>query len=116
MSTNDPRRQARTAHRSSFFDELFESPATLFGTLFLAALVLPAVVPGLRDAAVIWLLEHHVVVPAVEASLTIPATSIGLDGRRVVTACLLVVALAVFTRSRYVRQQERRRREKAGLS
>ncbi len=102
----------RNAAKRSTFDELTDDPIAFFGLIALGLLVLPGVIPGVRDAAVTWLLEHHLVVPAVEASLTIPLTSVGLDARRIVVAVL--VALAVVSLLAWLRS--RRSRSRGGQS
>lgn len=83
----------RNAAKRSTLDELTDDPIVFFGLIALGLLILPGLIPGVRDAAVTWLLEHHLVVPAVEAFLTIPLTSVGLDARRIVVAALVVLAV-----------------------
>ncbi|MEN3123857.1 hypothetical protein [Janibacter sp. LM] len=58
----------------------------------LAALVIPALLPKIRDAALGWLLEKQVLVSADQALFEIPTTGAGLDLRRIL-ALVLVVAL-----------------------
>ena len=93
----------RSGSKRTTFEELMDDPIAFFGLLFLAMMALPAVIPGVRDTVVTWLLEHHLVVPAAAASLTIPLTIVGLDGRRIVVAALalvVIVSLLVWNRAR----------------
>ncbi len=98
----------RSGSNRSTFDELTDDPIAFFGLIILGLLILPGLIPGVRDTAVTWLLENHLVVPALEASLTIPMTDVGLDIRRIVVLALALVASLALRG--WVRSRARRRR------
>ncbi|MDN5746821.1 MAG: hypothetical protein L0H31_17145 [Nocardioidaceae bacterium] len=58
-----------------------------------ALMIIPALIPKVREAVSAWLLEHHVLVNSSEALLPVPLTDGGLDLRRLVIIALLVVAI-----------------------
>ena len=75
-------------------DELADEPLALFAVIFGALVAGPALLYVYWAKAAAWALEHSVLVPAAQASLTIPATQAGLDGRRIVVGALLLIAAA----------------------
>jgi hypothetical protein len=64
--------------------------------LVVGAVVLPALLPAVRDAVTAWALSHSLLVPAAQATVTIPGTMAGLDIQRLLAAGLAVLALALF--------------------
>ena len=75
-------------------DELVDNPITLMVVLIGAMVAVPALLAAFWTKAIAWALQHAVLVPAAEASLTIPSTQAGLDGRRIVAGALLVIAVS----------------------
>lgn len=88
----NPRRQNNPV--DNVVDELIEEPVALFAVLAGLALAGPALLLAFWNQAVAWALEHALIVPAAQASWTIPSTHTGLDGRRIIAAALLLVAIA----------------------
>lgn len=74
---------------SSQDEEVTEKILMMSGAL----IIIPALIPKVRDAVSAWLLEHHVLVNSNEALLPVPLTDGGLDLRRLVIIALLVVAI-----------------------
>lgn len=75
-------------------DLLPEDPMETLAVILLATLFGPALLLAFWDAGTAWLLEHHVLVPAQQAMVTIPTTGAGLDSRRLILLAS-VAALAV---------------------
>lgn len=64
-----------------------------------AMLVLPAMIPKVRDAVAGWLLDHRVLVAPEQALFEVPFLGAGLDVRRLVI--VVVLAGLVFAASRH---------------
>lgn len=64
-----------------------------------AMLVLPTMIPKVRDAIAAWLLDHRVLVVPEQALFEVPFLGAGLDVRRLVI--VVVLAGLVFAASRH---------------
>ena len=64
-----------------------------------AMLVLPSMIPKVRDAVAVWLLDHRVLVAPEQALFEVPFLGAGLDVRRLVI--VVVLAGLVFAASRH---------------
>ncbi len=78
----------------SVVDDLVDQPIALFAVLAGLTLAVPALLVAFWTKAITWSLEHAVLVPAAQASWTIPSTHAGLDGRRIVGAALLLITIS----------------------
>ncbi|MBF6333527.1 hypothetical protein [Nocardia transvalensis] len=75
----------------------------VFALITLMAFAVPAglvAVPGWRDPALHWLVDHHVLVTAAAHPIwTLPGDVAGLDARRLVLAAVVVLAVLTFLSS-----------------
>lgn len=77
-------------------DDGIENIVLGVAAMILVPLMLPVVLPQLREWLQQRLLEWHVVVPSAEAIVSIPGTSVGLDlARLLLLAALLLGAIAL---------------------
>lgn len=73
-----------------------------------AAVLLPTLIPQVRDRVVAELLSYRVVVPAAEAIIQIPTTSVGLDLPRIVMGVGLLVLIGAVSRPLLARRTQER--------
>lgn len=78
--------------------------------ILMAMVMVPALLPQVRDTAVTWLLEHQVLVAADQALIQIPTTSAGIDLRRILALALLVGLIVCLRWSASVRSPQEQSR------
>ena len=71
----------------------------VFAGMAFVIFILPKMLPGLVAKAISYLLAWHLVVPAADAVIRIPATDVGLDVARVVLGLGLLLVLGTAVRS-----------------